>query len=110
VRRMFIKPRPCALCFDDHVGKCEPEKEPTQSWAVTVERNGEQIVTIESNCVSGRDISDEDARVIRTAAHHLQAFLSDPEPACELCSIEDGLVREWLSKARAVARSKGLLQ
>jgi hypothetical protein len=28
---------------------------------------------------------------------------------CELCSIEDGLVREWVMKARGVARSKGLL-
>lgn len=30
-------------------------------------------------------------------------------PACPLCSIDDGLVREWVSKARAVARAKGLL-
>jgi len=28
---------------------------------------------------------------------------------CALCSIEDGLVREWVMKARAVAKSKGLL-
>lgn len=26
-------------------------------WAVTVERNGEQVVTVESNCLSGREIS-----------------------------------------------------
>lgn len=37
---------------------------------------------------------------------------SAPEPPtqrCDLCSIDDGLVREWVSKARAVAKSKGLL-
>lgn len=28
---------------------------------------------------------------------------------CPLCSIDDGLVREWVSKARSVAKSKGLL-
>lgn len=28
---------------------------------------------------------------------------------CPLCSIEDGLVREWVMKARSVARSKGYL-
>ena len=28
-------------------------------------------------------------------------------PPCSLCSFDDGLVQEWLSKARAVARSKG---
>lgn len=27
--------------------------------------------------------------------------------ACGLCSIDDGLVREWVMKARAVARAKG---
>jgi hypothetical protein len=30
-------------------------------------------------------------------------------PACPLCSCDDGLVREWVQKAREVARSKGLL-
>jgi len=29
---------------------------------------------------------------------------------CELCSIDDGLVREWVQKAREVANSKGLLR
>jgi hypothetical protein len=47
----------------------------TQHWAVTVERNGERIVCIESHCLSGRDLSDEDARVIREAAEHLLAFV-----------------------------------
>jgi hypothetical protein len=44
-------------------------------WAVTVECNGEKIVTIESNCLSGRDISPDDEEVIRTAAEHLLSFI-----------------------------------
>jgi hypothetical protein len=49
-------------------------------WAVTVERDGEQVVTIESNCLSGRDISPEDEEAIRASAHHLLAFIGDPAP------------------------------
>jgi len=32
----------------------------TQSWAVTVERNGESVVSLASNCQGGRDLSAED--------------------------------------------------
>jgi hypothetical protein len=53
----------------------------TDHWSVTVERNGEQIVTIESNCLSGREISPEDEEAIRTAARHLLAFIGDPVPS-----------------------------
>lgn len=50
-------------------------------WAVTIERDGEQIVTIESNFLSGRDITPEDEATIRNAAHHLLAFIGDPAPS-----------------------------
>lgn len=53
----------------------------TQHWAVTVSRNGEDVVTIESNCLSGREISAEDEETIRKAAHHLLSFIGDPYPA-----------------------------
>lgn len=53
-------------------------------WSVTVERNGEQIVTIETNCLAGREISTEDEEAIRTAAHHLLAFIGDPPPIQEV--------------------------
>jgi hypothetical protein len=57
-----------------------------EHWAVTVERSGEKIVTIESNCLSGRDLSPEDEETIRTAAHHLLAFIGDPAAgAREVC-------------------------
>lgn len=46
-------------------------------WAVTVERNGERVVTIESNCLSGRDLSPEDQEAIRTAAQHLLSFVGE---------------------------------
>jgi hypothetical protein len=47
---------------------------------VTVSREGEEIVTIGSNCLSGREITPEDEAAIRTAAKHLLAFIGDPAP------------------------------
>lgn len=49
-------------------------------WSVAVARSGEQVVCIESNCLSGRDISYEDETVIRSAAHSLLGFIGDPHP------------------------------
>ena len=46
-----------------------------ETWAVTVERNGEQIVTLASNHLSGRDLSPEDERIIERCAEHLMAFI-----------------------------------
>lgn len=57
------------------VGEAPPKS--TQHWAVTVSRNGEDIVTIESNCLSGREITAEDEHAIRTAAYHLLAFIGE---------------------------------
>ena len=51
-----------------------------KGWAVEVSRWGETIVTIEENCLSGRDISDEDADLIRGCAEHLLSFVG-PRPA-----------------------------
>lgn len=47
----------------------------TERWVVSVERNDERVVTIESNCLSGRDLSEEDERVIKLTARHLLAFV-----------------------------------
>lgn len=49
-----------------------------EHWAVTVLRSGEEIVTIESNCLSGREITPEDEETIRIAVRHLLAFIGDP--------------------------------
>ena len=46
-------------------------------WSVTVSRNGENIVTLEPNCLAGRELSSEDEAAIRTAASHLLAFIGD---------------------------------
>lgn len=51
-------------------------KKPTEHWSVSVSRNGENLVTIESNMLAGQpEFSDEDARVIRSCAAHLLAFI-----------------------------------
>lgn len=57
----------------------------TAHWAVTVERDGKEIVTIESNCLSGCDLGVEDEDTIRTVAYHLLAFIghSVPNPDVE---------------------------
>jgi len=44
-------------------------------WAVTVSADGEPLVTIETNCLSGRDLTPDDEDVIQWAAHHLLAFI-----------------------------------
>ncbi len=50
-------------------------------WSVNVSLNGESLVTIESNCLSGKpEFTEEEATVIRTAAIHLTSFIGKPEP------------------------------
>jgi hypothetical protein len=46
-------------------------------WSVTVERNGEIVVTIESNSLSGIEIGPEEERIIRLAARHLLSFIGE---------------------------------
>ena len=72
------------------------------TWAVTVERDGEKVVTIETNCLSGREISAEDTQAIRTAAHHLLAFIGEPVRSdLQNCYDADRTAKYWsdLSKA-----------
>ena len=86
-------------------------------WAVTVSMNGESLVTIESNCLSGKpEFTDEEAQVIRDAAAHLKAFIGEPKSEiCECPGYEtvkppypSGICREcgrWYpGKAREEAR------
>mgnify|MGYP007007280125 CR=1 FL=1 len=47
-----------------------------QHWSVTVTKDAEQIVCIESNCLSGKgELSDDDEALIRRAAEHLLSFI-----------------------------------
>ena len=46
------------------------------TWAVMVDRDGDNIVTIGSSHLSGKaDLSPEDEETIRTAAQHLLSFV-----------------------------------
>lgn len=47
-------------------------------WAVSVDRDGQNIVTIESNCLSGRNLSAEDEETILGAAQSLLSFIGQP--------------------------------
>jgi len=46
-----------------------------EHWAVTVSANGEPIVTIETRCLAGRELSPADEATIRYAARCLLAFV-----------------------------------
>jgi hypothetical protein len=59
----------------------------TKSWAVTVERDGESILTLGSNHLAGRDFIDGDEDTIRTVARHLLAFIGDPDLQSQLTAI-----------------------
>lgn len=52
-----------------------PNVTPREHWAVTVSRDGEAILTIETNCVSGRNLTEADEACIRDCARHLLAFV-----------------------------------
>ena len=50
-----------------------------EHWGVDVRVNGEDVLTIESNSMSGKsDLSDMEVDAIRTAAKHLLAFAGQP--------------------------------
>ncbi len=49
----------------------------TQFWGVSVSRNGDNLLNIETNCLSGRELDEEDYRVIRMAALHLLSFIGE---------------------------------
>jgi hypothetical protein len=57
------------------------------TWAVTVERDGEPIVTIASNHLSGRELTPDDEETIRTAARSLLSFVGEEarQPKCFVC-------------------------
>jgi len=51
-----------------------------EHWAVTVERNGESVLTI--------DLSADDERVIRMAAQHLLSFVGTAAATKEACGCD----------------------
>lgn len=73
----------------------------TKSWAVTIERNGEQVVTISSHMLSGRDLSEEDEAVIRLAAEHLRAFIGAPPAGDALLEDANDFTEAQINELRA---------
>lgn len=53
------------------------EDKPHSHWRVSVETSGNLIVSIETECYGGREISDADEATIREAAYNLLAFIGD---------------------------------
>lgn len=48
----------------------------TNHWAVSVDRNGNNLVVIESNCLSGKpSFTSDEEQCIRDCAAHLLAFI-----------------------------------
>lgn len=57
-----------------------------EGYSVTVSRNGEPILTIERQMVSGQsDLSKDDAAAIRDAGEHLVAFAGPETYTCFAC-------------------------
>ena len=52
-----------------------------QHWAVTVAVDGENVLTIDRNCLCGVEDIDDHAETIETAARHLLAFIGAPLPS-----------------------------
>lgn len=77
-----------------------------QHWGVDVRVNGEHVLTIESNCLSGRELSDVDEEAIRTAAQHLLAFVGDE--SSEAKKQREAMRSEVLRIAAACARFQHL--
>ena len=50
---------------------------PVQGWEVSVNVNGENILTIGHNHLSGIDDIDKYADVVRNCARHLLSFIGD---------------------------------
>lgn len=61
-------------------------KNKIQHWGVYCYVNHKQVLTIESNCVFGRDLSDEDKEAIRSMAEHLLAFVGERKQPVDVSS------------------------
>lgn len=51
-----------------------------EGYAVMIAKNGETILTIERQMLSGAELSSEDEEAISDAARHLLAFVGDGLP------------------------------
>ena len=67
-----------------------------EGYAVQVLRWGEPILTIEHECLSGAELSEDDARAVFEAGAHLQSFAGDPDVPrqCFACGTETD-IHHW---------------
>jgi hypothetical protein len=69
-----LLPRPSVPVSDEQI-------KPRDGWAVHVEVDGERILSIESECLSGVPDIDRYADTVRNCAQHLLSFIGDGEPS-----------------------------
>ena len=62
-----------------------------KGYAVTVSKYGEDILTIEHECLSGKELSDDESRAVWEAGEHLMSFVGDPDAdhRCFICGSTD---------------------
>lgn len=65
-----------------------------EGYAVTVTKWGEPILTIERECLSGAELSDDDARAVFDAGKHLCAFAGDPDAPINWRDDPDAIVED----------------
>lgn len=66
-----------------------------EGYAVQVLKWGEPILTIEHECLSGRELSEDEESAVRESADHLLSFVGDgtPQP-CFACGGVDACVSD----------------
>jgi hypothetical protein len=69
----YCFPGPCKLYQVWHTSVRPQQKH----WSVTVSLNGDEVVTIESAHLAGREIGPDEEWAIRTAAQNLLSFIGD---------------------------------
>lgn len=73
---------------------------PARQWAVTVDRDGDNILTIATSMVSGKpDLDEVDRETIRHCAQHLRAFVGEPEDARSADQAEIARLRQEMKRA-----------
>jgi len=73
-------------------------KDCSKHWAVQIEVNGEIVLTIGHNSLSGVDDIDRHSETIRTAANHLLSFVGDVRHDPYPCGSEEKFKKCCLEK------------
>lgn len=59
-----------------------------EGYAVQVLKWGKPILTIEHECLSGKELNEDEEQAVRECAEHLKSFAGEPasETPCFLCN------------------------